>query len=439
MNVKATGKVDRLRLFWMIFLITGFILGLCGTSIAQGAEQLQKKIESLETELSKARAELEDMKKTQESVEKAKPSEKIQLGPLKIGGAIRTNYVIGDYKEGPGPSRGGHGGNFELDTFRINMDFNYQQVAGKAEYRFYNGYNFLHTGWLGYNFKDGSQLQVGVNRVPFGPGAYGVSQSWFFDQHYYVGLSDDMDLGAKFSTPIGSLKLDIAYYYGDEGNWRGSTPHSASYSYDVVDVIGTGYEEEHQVNLRAIYSFSDWAVATDIGTSLQYGMMKSNGPQKDGDHYAGSVHMVNNWNNFKLASQLTYYKYDIGSYTNQSGTNTDKLIDMGAYDYAYPIAAEAWIPSVSLSYQINTPKIGWLDYILPYAEYSTIVKEESSFNDSELMTLGIAWASGGWYIYTEWARSNGNYFVGDDSFTEFGANPNDDWQDRFNINIGYYF
>jgi len=30
------------------------------------------------------------------------------------------------------------------------------------------------------------------------------SQSWFFDQHYYVGLADDMDLGLKYVTERGN-------------------------------------------------------------------------------------------------------------------------------------------------------------------------------------------------------------------------------------------
>lgn len=67
--------------------------------------------------------------------------------PLR-GGAIRANYIHGDYaKENSGaPQRGGNGGNFVLDTFRINLDLAKDGWIGKGEYRGYNGYNFLHTG-----------------------------------------------------------------------------------------------------------------------------------------------------------------------------------------------------------------------------------------------------------------------------------------------------
>ncbi len=187
------------------------------------------------------------------------------IGPLKIGGAIRANYINGDYTDtgSGGPQRGGHGGNFELDTFRVNVDFKQDNWVGKAEYRWYNGYNFLHTGWIGYNFSDNSQVQVGLNRVPFGVGPYGPSNSWFFDQHYYVGLSDDMDMGVKYTTKFGKLALDLAYYGMDEPDFNGHSKESARYSYDIVDNGGeySHYEERNQFNVRAIYSLASVRIA----------------------------------------------------------------------------------------------------------------------------------------------------------------------------------
>ena len=62
--------------------------------------------------------------------------------------------------------------------------------------------------------------------------------------------------------------------------------------------------------------------------------------------------------------------------------------------------------------------------------------------------LGSAWASGGWYIYTDLAYSDGNLFVGNEGddyaniyqgVGDFGVDGNDDWNYRFNINFGYYF
>ncbi|MDZ7805323.1 hypothetical protein [Thiohalophilus sp.] len=371
----------------------------------------------------------------------ANASDKIQFGNLTVGGAMRANYAVGDYPadaDGDASRAWEDDGNFSLDTFRVNMDYASGPYIGKLEYRWYNGYNFLHTGWLGYNFEDDSQLQVGVNRVPFGPGPYGLSQSWFFDQHYYVGLSDDMDMGVKYSKAGGNWQWDFGYYYADEGAYRGSTADSARYSYDVVNEDGSGYEERNQVNVRGIYSMPDAGVPTDIGFSLQYGELKSNGPQKDGDHYAASVHMINTWGKLKLATQLTRYKYDVDA---AQPLGSDQLVQFGAYDFPSTAAAEAWIPAISLSYTYTTDGVDWLDYVVPYVEYSSIIKDASGFNDSDLFMLGMAWAHDGWYIYTDLAYSNGNEFVGGDATfgDRLGANADDEWQTRFNINFGYYF
>lgn len=381
------------------------------------------------------------------------------VGPLSIGGAIRANYTLGDYEPELGRSSRSEsdGGTMALDTFRINLDFQQGNWVGKGEYRFYpgygsnnhDGYHFPHTGWLGYNFSNSSQVQVGLNRVPFGVGPYGVSQSWFFDQHYYAGLADDMDLGVKYKTAIDNLKLDFAYYVSDEGHHNGGnfSDDSVRYSYDVVDETGQGYEERNQFNVRAIYTLTGDRVNTDIGASLQYGMLESNGPQDDGDMMAGSVHAKVMAGNATLATQLTYYEYDVDK--NQP-LGTDKLVQIGAYDFPTLLAAEGMIPAVSLSYKVETDQIEWLDYVTPYVEYSSIIKEEDSFNDSEMFIVGAAWANGGWYIYTDLAYSNGNDFVGNEAgfgtspgpiwaSNRFGDNATNEWEYRFNTNFGYYF
>lgn len=410
--------------------------------------ELQKRIQQLQAELQAANTELKAVQAqnktlTESNAKLSKADAPIQIGNLKIGGAIRANYTVGDYpaSSGGGASRAWEeDGNFNLDTFRVNLDYSKGPYSAKLEYRWYNGYNFLHTGWVGYTFEDDSQLQVGVNRVPFGPGAYGVSQSWLFDQHYYLGLSDDMDLGVKYTMTSGNWTWDMAYYFSDEGQYTGATRDSARYSYDIVNESGDGYEERNQFNLRGIYSLagSDGGMSTDLGFSVQVGELESQGPQSDGDHYAASVHMINQWGNLKLASQVTRYEYDVD---DDQPLGTDTLVQYGAYDFPSTAAAEGWVPAISLSYTYTTDNIDWLDYVVPYMEYSSIVKDESDFNDSEMFVIGLALARNGWYIYNDLAFSNGNEFVGGDSAfgDRLGANADDEWITRYNINFGYYF
>lgn len=43
---------------------------------------------------------------------------------------------------------------------------------------------------------------------------------------------------------------------------------------------------------------------------------------------------------------------------------------------------------------------------------NSFVKGDNEFNNSEMSIIGSAWASGGGYIYSALAYSNGNLFVG---------------------------
>ena len=427
--------------------------------------ELQQALAAAESALAEARAAEATAEETARSLreESERASQRISLGPLSIGGAVRVNYVYGDYETSDaGPSRGGHGGNVELDTFRINADLEHGKLIGRFEYRWYaadsgKNYNFMHSAWLGYRFDNSAHTELGLNRVPFGAGPYGVSQSWFFDQHYYVGLADDPDMGIKYSHAGDTWSWDAAYYWRNEPSFSGRSEDSTRYGYDAVrwrETVGpdgsvsfdkqrSGYREKDQFNLRAIRHFKGEGWSSDAGASLQYGSLDGS-RLDDGHHWAMSAHAINRWDQLTLGIQVSRYAFDIDG---DNPWGTDELIPLGAYDFAWPVASDAWIPAVSLSYKVETPEIPWLDYLLPYVEWSGILKNKSDFNDSELFVVGTAWSRGGWYIYSDLAYSNGNYFVGNrgddygriDGVGDFGVNGNDEWNYRLNLNFGYYY
>lgn len=384
----------------------------------------------------------------------------LQFGPLTVGGAIRANYIYGDYVNNGtgGAQRGANGGNFELDTFFINLDFLKGPFVGKAQYRWYDGYNFLRLGWVGYNFNKRTQVQVGLNRVPFGVGPYGPSHSWFFDQNYYVGLADDEAYGIKYTTARGPWKLAAAYYLREANSFVGSSKESARYSYAIVDNGGlySHYTERNQGNIRAIYSLKDLAVPTDLGVSLQLGEIQADPRYAyDSYAYAAAIHSRSTWGPWNLMLQLSHYDYHANYKRTALDAHglplTDGLIAMGAYDFAWPVASQGTIPSVALGYTWKKP-VPWLDSIEFYNDFSVILKdghtpEGQSFNNSALNVTGMAIARGGWHIYVDYAWSNGNLFVGNkgDNYSnintvgDFGVDGNNRWEYRFNINFGYYF
>ena len=80
------------------------------------------------------------------------------------------------------------------------------------------------------------------------------------------------------------------------------------------------------------------------------------------------------------------------------------------------------------------------------------MKDESSFNDSQMFAIGSQFLRGNWLVYTDLILSNGNWFIGNeaddgkvdnynrvDGVGDWGANGNDRMNTRFTINLGYYF
>ena len=183
-----------------------------------------------------------------------------------------------------------------------------------------------------------------------------------------------------------------------------------------------------------------------MGMSFQYGKLEGTNLDDSGaDHLAVSAHAATPLWDFTLFSQMSYYKYDI---TDDTPWGTGDLIPMGAFDGAWLVASEAWVPAVSLRYNgINTSNISWLDSVTPYVEWSSIIKDGGNLNNSSLWVFGALWYWAKLYINMDFAISDGNFFVGDEGddysniygANDFGASGNNRWHKRFNINVGYYF
>jgi len=205
--------------------------------------------------------------------------------------------------------------------------------------------------------------------------------------------------------------------------------------------------------LRAIYDIEE--INTAVGASAMWSMLDAQDDRaEDSDAYAASLHVKTQWGAFGLMLQLTHYDYDVDYNPGMDGIRpSNDLVNMGAFDFAWPVASSGTIPSIAVSYTVK-PNLEWIDSITFYNDYSIIIKDGSldgvDFNDSAMNVTGMAIAHGNWYIYVDYAISDGNYFVGNEgdvygatyaesSVGDFGANGNNHWNGRFNINFGYYF
>ncbi|HSH27525.1 MAG TPA: hypothetical protein VK972_07150, partial [Wenzhouxiangella sp.] len=153
-------------------------------------DQEQSERERIESRL----AEVEDADTDEEQVREIAAStyDEKKSNEIHVGGAVRFQYKYEDYSR---PTKR-QDGVFEMDTVRLNFDGNIGDVLLSAEYRHYDYMNVVHHAWVGYDFTDSLQGQVGVNQVPFGVTPYN-SHSFFFSSNYYVGLEDDYDFGVK--------------------------------------------------------------------------------------------------------------------------------------------------------------------------------------------------------------------------------------------------
>src|SRR5699024_10653721 len=150
-------------------------------------EQQREEMESRLAEVEDAGADEEQVKEIAASTYDEKKSSEIH-----VGGAVRFQYKYEDYSK---PTKR-QDRVFEMDTIRLNFDGSIGDVLLSAEYRHYDYMDVVHHAWVGYDFTDSLQGQVGVNQVPFGILPFN-SHSFFFSSNYYVGLEDDNDFGVK--------------------------------------------------------------------------------------------------------------------------------------------------------------------------------------------------------------------------------------------------
>jgi hypothetical protein len=354
--------------------------------------------------------------------------------------AIRANMFHKSWVDGSERSKA------EFDTIMLGLDASHGQVFTSWQYRFYDGYNMLHHGYVGYRFDDTTELQVGVHRNPFGLLPY-ASHNWFFNLTYYVGLEDDYDLGAKLILDQKPLELQFAYYLRDEGSFSGDSIDSARYSYDIVETdaseLGSAgvttprtNQERNQFNARLAYTIEHEGLgSTEIGCSAEWGQIRNDTTDRNGDHWAAAVHLNGNYDRFNLQFQVARFDNDPENPPGQD----DRFIVKGAYDAPYKVAAEGWLFVANLAYKlpIEGPPF---DAITLYTDYSYLLKSEGGFRDSQQIVAGASLEAGPALIYIDFAFGKNHPWLGPDYASALAeGDPDADWELRFNVNVGFYF
>jgi hypothetical protein len=351
------------------------------------------------------------------------------------GGAVRVNYNFQDWQENDKERYG----EFDFDTFRLNLDGKIKGFLLSAEYRFYpqDDWHAPHHAWFGYDITENLQGQIGIHQVPFGLQPY-ASHNFWFSGAYYVGLEDDYDLGVKFLYNKGPWDLALGFYKNEE---LGNPSDAGRYSVDVIDNADGGFagaqdagnEESNQFNARLTHTLSHGDLGeTELGVSGQWGQLYNSGTEDNGNHWAAAAHMNGNYGPWNV--QLMYANYEYNP-ENPAGFDDD-IITMGAYSYSWGVPAKAQIGIANIAY---TLPVNWgpIDSLTFYSDNTIIEPDEQRFGTIWQNVLGCLIASGPVYTYVDIISGKNMIFMGGDmvgdSDASFGRNT------RLNINFGYYF
>lgn len=333
------------------------------------------------------------------------------------------------------------GGDFGYDMFRVNAKAKYKGLKLNAEYRLYSegfGGGMLKQGWIGYDFNQKDNLQIGLTQVPFGITQYN-SHNWFFGLTYYVGLEDDHDMGLKFSHVGNKWEYNIAFFKNaEELNFGSNSDISASrYSYDVSSAATGNYrnKEINQFNAKANYKFGTKTVKHKLGGSLQYGGLYNLDTEAIGNHVAAAIHYELYAGKFDVKAEALTYKYNPQSPEGES----QDVIAMAAYGAPYMVAAKASIYTLGMGYAIP---VSWgpISNIQVYNDFGHMDKSISHFEDTFMNVTGALITAGHVYTYIDFAAGKNQPWLGPvwtNALAE--GTPDTRWEMRFNINIGYYF
>ncbi|MBZ0070548.1 MAG: hypothetical protein K8I04_02285 [Gammaproteobacteria bacterium] len=354
---------------------------------------------------------------------------------FRLGGALRYNYVYQDWD----PRYDG-AGLINFDTFRIDTGYDHGDWLASAQYRFYRyrggtETNFLQHAWVGRRFGDRTQLQLGVNSIPFGILPY-ASHSFFFSIAYYVGLEDSYNLGGKLMHTIGPWDLQLGYYVRDGGHGSGNSESSARYTFNLVEDGAIRNHERDTLVGRAAYTFEQGAARRgEVGLSLLAGRLPNATTGRDGHRRAAAVHYQDSYGPWGVMLQAARY---VNSVENPPGQDR-RIVIMGAYDFPYEVAARANVYTVNLSYTLGT--WGPLHDVTLYADYGWLSKDVAGFRDSAQRVFGMSFTPiDKVFVYVDYLRGRQHPYIGPNFTTGLAAGGSDDtWHERLNINVGLYF
>ncbi|MFY0641142.1 MAG: hypothetical protein JXR16_08860 [Bermanella sp.] len=357
------------------------------------------------------------------------------LEKVQITGSYRMNYTVQDWNE----RQEDRGGDFRFNQLNLGVETEKNGVRLSAQYRMYDNSNpsMIHHLYFATDIDDQSEVQVGITKVPFGIQPYESHNDWG-DNALFMGFNDDYDAGIKYITQRDALNVQVAYFSNGDTKPTDAERFSADVvSSKVTDPSESNYtgqfnEEAHQLNVHTSYKVG----GSEFGGSVQLTGLYNSETKQMGDAWAAAVFLNGKYDALGVQLQAGRYEYNP---ENPAGVSEDS-IQMGAFGATYQVAAKANMYVANFHYDLPY-KGGIVDLVRVYSDYNLIDKDESSFKDSQIHTVGMMIATGDLYTFVDLTSGKNALFVGGGDYQNALAagDGEDKWNRFLNIQFGYYF
>lgn len=345
---------------------------------------------------------------------------------ISIGGAVRVNYSYKDYSDASKDKKG----DLTFDMAAIKFNGKKGDWGLASEYRFTSSTDYIKYGYAYYDAIPDWQIQFGINKVPFGNRDF-ISNSWWFGIPYYLGFEDDHDVGIKAVYEKNGWHTDLAFYknpeYGAYENKR--------YATDLYTgtINGTAYsnEETNQVNIRQTYTMEHEGGSTTFGGSVEVGQIYNSATGNTGDRYGFALHLNAKYQGWDIQAQAMQYEYDAADSADPN------KIGVSVVSWQYEIASKGQAYTVNIAKTLPTS----FGSVKIYNDFNVMTPDvaDSSYDNSYQNVLGAAISYGPTYTMVDFIMGKNMTFstAADDHVGLPMAG--DGWDKRININFGYYF
>lgn len=384
----------------------------------QDSETIQRRLDALQQQVQQLQQQLAEQRASQqtENTQTRQMAEENRsllddVGTPTFSGRVELAYTFNDWNETSKDTTG----DLNFGKFILGMDGGEGPLSYSFQYRFYDGYQFLHHAWAGYQVSSNDNIKLGLVQTPFGNMDYGYL-GWYGTLPYLAGFNDNQNAGIKWDHSQGAWDTSLAFFksdqLGDDNDHYGANPIGNS---------DQGNTQENQLAARIAYTFNDGTdYTTQVNLSAKGGQLYNNQTHDSGDSWAVALGLDGSYGNWLTQLQATTYEFNAKNPDEAVSGISDNVVQIGAFDFNYLIPAEGQMYSASLAYSMD---VDWgavdnlyfyneFSYIDPSDDYSAINGGFGNMDDPMLNDLGMKITAGRYYAWFDVVTNkNGlNYF-----------------------------